>query len=97
MAPERVPPPGFSDTTVEKRKRRGRVVEIRVRLGFGTMAAALGLSRSSPRANVSSLERYRATDRHKNARGGRRTYTFSKDGRVHESLTYSTMVRENFC
>jgi hypothetical protein len=100
MVPERVPPPGLTYATVEKRRRPGRVVEILVHLIFGTMAAlaaALGLSRVSRRVNVSFLERYNATDRHKNARKVRKTYTFSKDWRVHESMTYFTMYSYNFC
>jgi hypothetical protein len=86
--------------TVEKRRQRGRAVEILVHLIFGTMAAlakALGLSRASRRVNVSFLERYHATDRHKNARKVRKTYTFSKDWRVHESMTDFTMYSDNFC
>ncbi len=66
--PETEVPPELTYATVEKRKRRGRVVEILVHLIFGTMAAlaqALGLSRASRRVNVSFLERYHATDRHK--------------------------------
>ncbi len=100
MTPEREPPPGLTYATVEKRRRRGRVVEILVWLIFGTMAAlaaALRRSRSSRRVNVSFLERYHATDRHKNARKVRRTYTFSKDWRVHESMTDFTMYVYNFC
>jgi hypothetical protein len=100
MAPERVPPPGLTYATVEKRRRLGRVVEILVHLIFGTMAAlvrALRRSRVSRRVNVSFLERYNATDRHKNARKVRKTYTFSKDWRVHESMTYFTMYSYNFC
>jgi hypothetical protein len=100
MAPERVPPPDLTYATVEKRRRLGRVVEVLVHLIFGTMAAlarALRRSRVSRRVNVSSLERYNATDRHKNARKVRRTYTFSKDWRVHESMTYFTMYSYNFC
>jgi IS1 family transposase len=100
MDPERVPPPDLTYATVEKRRRLGRVVEILVHLIFGTMAAlarALGLSRVSRRVNVSFLERYNATDRHKNAREVRKTYTFSKDWRVHESMTYFTMYSYNFC
>jgi IS1 family transposase len=100
IIPERVPPPGLTYATVEKRRRRGRVVEILIHLIFGTMAAlaqALGLSRVSRRVNVSFLERYHATDRHKNARKVRKTYTFSKDWRVHESMTYFTMYSYNFC
>lgn len=100
MVPAREVPPGLTYATVEKRKRRGRVVEILVHLIFGTMAAlawALWLSRASRRVNVSFLERYNATDRHKNARKVRKTYTFSKDWRVHESMTYFTMYSYNFC
>jgi hypothetical protein len=100
MAPERVPPPELTYATVEKRRRLGRVVEVLVHLIFGTMAAlalALWRSRVSRRVNVSFLERYHATDRHKNARKVRRTYTFSKDWRVHESMTYFTMYSYNFC
>ncbi len=100
MIPERVPPPELIYATVEKKRRRGRVVEILVHLIFGTLAtlaAALGLSRVSRRVNVSFLERYHATDRHKNARKVRKTYTFSKDWRVHESMTYFTMYNYNFC
>ncbi len=100
MDPERVPPPGLAYATVEKRRRLGRVVEILVHLIFGTMAAlasALRRSRVSRRVNVSFLERQNATDRHRNARKVRRTYTFSKDWRVHESMTYFTMYSYNFC
>ena len=78
----------------------GRVVEILVHLIFGTMRAlarALRQSRVSRRVNVSFLERYNATDRHKNARKVRKTYTFSKDWRVHESMTYFSMYSYNFC
>ena len=96
MVPERVPPPGLVYATVEKKRWRGRVVEILVHLIFGTMAAlaaALGLSRVSRRVNVSFLERYNATDRHKNARKVRKTYTFSKDWRAHESMIYFMMYK----
>jgi IS1 family transposase len=100
MVPEKVPPPALSYATVEKRRRLGRVVEILVHLIFGTLAAlakALRLSKVSRQVNVSFLERYNATDRHKNARKVRKTYTFSKDWRVHESMTYFTMYSYNFC
>jgi IS1 family transposase len=100
MVPAKEVPPGLTYATVEKRKRRGRVVEILVHLIFGTMAAlarALGLSKVSRRVNVSFLERYNATDRHRNARKVRKTYTFSKDWQVHESMTYFTIYSYNFC
>jgi len=100
MVPEKEPPPGLTYATVEKRRRSGRVVGILVHLIFGTMAAlaeALRRSTVSGRVNVSFLERYNATDRHRNARKVRKTYTFSKDWEVHESMTYFTIYSYNFC
>jgi IS1 family transposase len=100
MEPEKAPPPELTCATVAKRRRLGRMVEILVHLIFGTTAAlarALGLSRVSRQVNVSFLERYNATDRHRNARKVRKSYTFSKDWRVHESMTYFTIYSYNFC
>jgi IS1 family transposase len=100
MVPEKVPPAGMNYATVEKRREKGRVVEIVTRVVFGTIAAVqavLGKSKASRRINTSFLERQNATDRHHNARKVRRTYTFSKDWRVHEAMTYFTMYGYNFC
>ncbi len=100
MVLEKVPPPGMNYATVEKRREKGRVVEIITRVVFGTMAAvqaALAQSKASRRINASFLERQNATDRHHNARKVRKTYTFSKDWRVHEAMTYFTMYSYNFC
>ena len=100
MVPEKVPPPGMSYATVEKRREKGRVVEIATRVVFGTLAAvqaALAKSKASRWINTSFLERQNATDRHHNARKVRKTYTFSKDWRVHEAMTYFTMYGSNFC
>jgi hypothetical protein len=76
------------------------VVAIVTRVVFGTMAAvqaALAKSAASRSINTSFVERQNATDRHHNARKVRRTYTFSKDWRVHEAMTYFTMYSYNFC
>lgn len=100
MIPEKVPPPGLNYATVEKRREKGRVVEILTRVVFGTTASvweALAKSRVSRWINTSFLERQNGTDRHRNARKVRRTYTFSKDWRVHEAMTYFTMYSYNFC
>jgi hypothetical protein len=100
MAPAKVPPPGLNYATVEKRREKGRVVEILTRVVFGTMAgvlAALAGSTVSRWINTSFLERQNATDRHRNARKVRKAYTFSKDWRVHEAMTYFTMYSYNFC
>ncbi len=100
MVPDKVPPAGMNYATVEKRREKGRVVEIVTRVVFGTMAAvqaALAKSKASRWINTSFLERQNATDRHHNARKVRRTYTFSKDWQVHEAMTYFTMYSYNFC
>jgi hypothetical protein len=100
MTPAKVPPPGLNYATVEKRREKGRVVAIISRVVFGTLAAvqaALARSTVSRRINVSFLERQNATDRHHNARKVRKTYTFSKDWRVHEAMTYFTLYSDNFC
>ena len=100
MVPEKVPPEGMNYATVEKRREKGRVVEIVTRVVFGTMAAiqaVLAESKASRQINTSFLERQNATDRHHNARKVRKTYTFSKDWQVHEAMTYFTMYSYNFC
>lgn len=100
MAAAKTPPPELTYATVEKRREKGRVVEILTQVIFGTMAAvraALERSRASRSINTSFVERQNASDRHRNARKARRTYTFSKDWRVHESMTYFTMYQSNFC
>jgi hypothetical protein len=100
MVAAKVPPVGMNYATVEKRREKGRVVEIVTRVVFGTMAAvqaALAKSKASRRINTSFLERQNATDRHHNARKVRKAYTFSKDWRVHEAMTYFTMYSYNFC
>ena len=100
MVPGKVPPAGLNYATVEKRREKGRVVEIVTRVVFGTMAAVqavLANSKASRSINTSFLERQNATDRHHNARKVRKTYTFSKDWRVHEAMTYFTVYSYNFC
>jgi IS1 family transposase len=96
----KVPPAGLVFATVEKRRAKGRVVEILTRVVFGTMAAvaaALAGSRVSRSINTSLLERQHLTDRHHNARKSRKTYRFSKDWRSHEASTYFTLNSYNFC
>jgi hypothetical protein len=100
MVAKKVPPAGMNYATVEKRREKGRVVEIVTRVVFGTMAAiqaVLAESKASRRINTSFVERQNATDRHHNARKVRKTYTFSKDWTVHEAMTYFTMYSSNFC
>jgi IS1 family transposase len=96
----RVPPAGLTYATVEKVRKKGRVVEILRRAVFGTMAAvaaAVAGPRVSRSVNTSPLERQHLTDRHHNARKSRRTYRLSKGWHHHEAATHLTPYSSNFC
>ncbi len=99
-APHKVAPPALCYATVHKVHRLGRVVEIVIRLVFGTaalLAQALSASAVSRAVNVSLLERQHLTDRHRNARKRRKTYCFSRSWEAHEAATYFTLYSYNFC
>jgi hypothetical protein len=97
---ERRPDPGLAYATVPKERERNRVVAVHRRVVLGSQQAVdqvLKASVCSRTINTSFLERQHATDRGQNARKSRRTYRFSKDWQVHESMTYFTLYRYNFC
>lgn len=99
-AAHKVAPPELCYAAVHKIRKLGRVVEVIVRLVYGTaalLAAALSASAVSKAVNVSFLERQHLTDRHRNARKRRKTYCFSKDWKAHEAATYFTLYSYNFC
>jgi hypothetical protein len=88
--PRLVPPEGFGHATVPKTRAKGGVVAVPARVVLGAPPAGAGVS-------TSYLERQNATDRHRNARTGRKTYRFSKDWDAHEAVTAFTMSSYNFC
>jgi len=88
--PRVVPPEGMCYATVHKVREQGRVTAVEARVAFGEPG-------EGGRLSTSYLERQNATDRHRNARKGRKTYRFSKDWEVHEAMTYFTMFSYNFC
>jgi hypothetical protein len=88
--PRVVPPAGMCHAAVHKTRERGRVTAIETRVVFGELG-------ERERASTSYLERHNATDRHRNARKGRKTYRFSKDWEVHEAMTCFTAYSYNFC
>jgi hypothetical protein len=98
--PRRVLPAGLVYATVHKEREANRVVAVTARLVFGTeegLAEALAGSAVSTKVNTAFVERHNGTDRHCNARKGRKTYRFSKDWEVHESVSYFTLYSYNFC
>jgi hypothetical protein len=88
--PRLVPPEGLCHATVHKTRAKGRVVAVQSRVVLGEPPAGAAVS-------TSYLERHNATDRHRNARKGRKTYRFSKDWDAHEAVTAFTMYSYNFC
>jgi IS1 family transposase len=100
LLPERLPEPGLTYATVRKERAKGRVVSVHRKVVLGrqeTVEEVLRASVSSRTINTSFVERQHATARGQNARQSRRTYRFSKDWEVHESMSYFTRYRYNFC
>src|SRR3954453_568012 len=55
MVPDKVPPPGMNYATVEKRREKGRLVEVLTRVVFGTMAAVTAaLTRSKASRSINT-------------------------------------------
>jgi hypothetical protein len=76
------------------------VVKGTTRVEFGTLVAVLAaraVSLVSQGVNTVFVERHNGSDRNRNRRKVRKTCCFSKDGQVHEAMTYFTMYRYNFC
>jgi IS1 family transposase len=89
-------PAGLNYATVYKRREKGRVVEVVTSVVMGLLTVVLALL-GGKKINTSYVERHNATDRHRNARKARKTYRFSKDLTMHESMTYLTTYSYNFC
>lgn len=97
---QRIMPDDLFYGTVNKIRKQGVVVEVVRTVVFGTLAMLdLYLSRSkvSRKLNTSFVERNNATDRHQNGRKVRKTYSFSKDWEVHNSLSFFVIYSYNFC
>ncbi len=83
-------PDGMCYGRVQKHKEKGRVVGVQTEVVWGQWDGEQAIS-------TSYVERHNATDRHRNARKGRKTYRFSKDWEIHEAMTTFTMYSYNFC
>ncbi len=100
LLPERRLDPCVTYATVRKERKNNRVVAVHRTVVLGSpqaVDAALKASVCSRTINTSFVERQHATARGQNARQSRRTYRFSKDWEVHESMSYFTRYRYNFC
>src|SRR3954454_16512966 len=98
--PYKVAPEGLNYATVHKTREKGRVVEVTTRVIFGTaatVAAALAASSVSRTVNTAFVERHNGTDRNRNARRARKTYSFSKDWWIHRAASFFSKYSDNFC
>jgi len=101
LLPERRLDPGVTSATVRKEERKNnRVVAVPRTVVLGgqqAVDAALKASVCSRTSNTSFVERQHGMARGQDARQSRRTYRFSKDWGVQESMSYFTRYRYNFC
>ena len=75
-------------------------MEVTTRVIFGTaatVAAALEASAVSRTVNTAFVERHNGTDRSRNARRARKTYSFSKDWWIHRAASFLSKYSYNFC
>jgi hypothetical protein len=72
------------------------VAEVLTKGVIGALAVVLALL-GGKKISTSYVERQNATDRHRNARKGRKTYCFSKDYQMHRALTYLTTYSYKCC
>jgi hypothetical protein len=93
-------PCGLVYATVQKRREKGRVVEVIKSVVFGALCLLdcwLRRSGVSNTINTSFVERNNATDRRQNGRKQRKTYCFSRSKRMHDCATYFVSYSYNFC
>jgi hypothetical protein len=85
--------------TVQKVRKKGRVVEVKKRVRLGTkqqVSEALAEGSTAATINTSYVERVHGTQRHFNARKARKVYTFSKELVFHVAVTWLCVVYYNF-
>ena len=100
LSPERRLDPGVTSATVRKERKNNHVVAVPRTVVLGgqqAVDAALKASVCSRTSNTSFVERQHGMARGQDARQSRRTYRFSKDWGVQESMSYFTRYRYNFC
>jgi hypothetical protein len=91
---------GLVYATVQKKREKGRVVEVIRAVVFGMWCLLdcwLRRSSVSNTINTSFVERNNATDRRQNGRKQRKSYGFSRSKRMHDAATYFVSDSYNFC
>jgi hypothetical protein len=99
-APYKVPAPELKYATVVKTRQKGRVVKVQFRVVSGSEAAVRAALMTSPVSRAIStafVGRQNDTDRHRNARKGRKTCRSPKDGWFHKAATDFTLYSHDSC
>jgi hypothetical protein len=85
--------------TVQKVRKKGRVVAVKQRVRLGTqkqVKEALAASSTAPTINTRYVERLHGTQRHFNARKARKVYTFSQELLFPVAVTWLCVVYYHF-
>ena len=94
------PPKDLVYAVVHKTREDGKVVDVSIRQVFGTpeqLEQALERSTVSKHVNTTFVERFNATVRQHNSRKARKVYTFSKEFKYHEAMSWFAAAYYNFC
>jgi hypothetical protein len=98
--PKKEIPRGLVYAIVRKYRQKGKVIDIKIKLKYGTQEQLDNIlfeSSVSKHVNTSFIERYNSTDRQMSARKRRMSYTFSKKLDYHKSVSWFIISYYNFC
>jgi IS1 family transposase len=99
-SPKKVIPEDLCYATVRKERKKNRIVKVETKIVYGNeslLKEKLKNSTVSNKVNTSFVERNNGTDRGRNSRKGRKTYSFSKQWDIHNASTLFTNYSYNFC
>ena len=98
--PKLEPPKDLVYALVHKTREGGKVVDVSIRQVFGTpeqLDQALDRSTVSNHVNTTFVERFNATVRQHNSRKARKVYSFSKEFKYHQAMSWFGASYYNFC
>ena len=92
--------PELQYAAVHKARKKGRVAQVDFRVVFGTVLGVLTVlaqSVVSKAMNTAFVARHNGTDRDRNARKVRKSYSFPSNWEIYEVLTYFTPYSYTSC
>jgi len=98
--PKKVLPENLLYVIIEKKRKNGKVIDIKNYVKYGDETRLQDILDKSPVSNHINnvfVERYNATDRQMSSRKKRKCYTFSKEFDYHEPVGWFIVTYYNFC